>query len=210
MHRISQYYPRFTRDSNDLDGGKFTIFIMSLKYFSYSFICMSLRIHHSCMNALSLACCLTCRSLCKAFSFDSTPSSVVNVIQKSLSCSHQIAVWPFISSVVLCHYQIHVRMKIFETIQRHFAILGITVNQTRNLSSISLKNVLILFGMLFSVVSQIICIISVAETFEEYTLCIYGSFTLAVTCIELAMHIWKMKQLFEFIENFEHIIETSE
>lgn len=174
---------------------------------------MSLLIHHSCMNALSLACCLTCRSLCKAFTFDSTPSSVVNVIQciqKSLSCSHQIAVWPFISSVVLCHYRIHVRMKIFETIQRHFAILGITVNQTRKLSSISLKNVLILLGMLFSVVSQIICIISVAETFEEYTLCIYGSFTLAVTGIELAMHIWKMKQLFEFIKNFEHIIETSE
>lgn len=101
-------------------------------------------------------------------------------------------------------------MKIFETIQRHFATLGITVNLTRKTSSLSLKNVVILLAMLFCVVSQIICIISVAETFEEYTLCIYGSFTLAVTDIEIGMHIWKMKQLFAFIDNFENLIEASE
>lgn len=101
-------------------------------------------------------------------------------------------------------------MKIFQSIQWHFATLGITADQTQKRTPISFKQLVILLTMFSFVVFQIICIISVAESFEEYTLCIYGSFTIAVTDIEIAVHVWKMKQMFEFIENFERLIETSE
>lgn len=97
-------------------------------------------------------------------------------------------------------------MKIFQSIQRHFTVLGITVNQ----SSISLKHLIILLMMVLCVAAQITCIIFVAQTFEEYTLCIYGSFTLAMTGLEFGILVWKMKQLFKFIANFEHLIESSE
>lgn len=52
--------------------------------------------------------------------------------------------------------------------------------------------------------------ISLAETFDEYTLCMYGAFTFGMAEAEFVIHVWKMKQMFKFIENFERLIETSE
>lgn len=101
-------------------------------------------------------------------------------------------------------------MKIFQSIQQHFAILGITINQSRERSSINFKHLFIFFALNTSLTTQIVGIISIADNFEEYTVCIYGAYTLVMIEMEYAIHIWKMKQIFKFIENFEHLIESSE
>lgn len=97
-------------------------------------------------------------------------------------------------------------MKIFQSIRKHFAILGITVDHM----PISFKHLFILIALNASITTQIVCIISLAENFEEYTVCIYAIFTIAMVEMEFGIHIWKMKQLFKFIENFEYLIESSE
>lgn len=101
-------------------------------------------------------------------------------------------------------------MKIFQSIQQYFTILGITEKQTRERSSLSLKHLTILLLMFSCVVTNAVCIVHVAETFEEYTLCIYGFFTFGMTVLEFAIHIWKLKPIFKFIGNFEQLIESSE
>lgn len=103
-----------------------------------------------------------------------------------------------------------VKMKIFQSIQRNFATLDITVSQSREPSLISRKHLIICVILCANIVTNVVSIISLAESFDEYTFCIYGSFTLTMTGMEFIIHIWKMRQLFQFIENFEQLIETSE
>lgn len=101
-------------------------------------------------------------------------------------------------------------MKIFQCIQSNFAIIGITVDQARERTLLSLKHIIIFLAMSASTTTQVLSIMYLAETFEEYTFCMYGIFTVVMTQAEFAIHIWKMKQLFKFIENFEHLISSSE
>lgn len=103
-----------------------------------------------------------------------------------------------------------VKMKIFQSIQRNFATLDITVSQSREPSLISRKHLIICVILCANICTNVVSIISLAESFDEYTFCIYGSFTLTMTGVEFIIHIWKMRQLFQFIENFEQLIETSE
>lgn len=100
-------------------------------------------------------------------------------------------------------------MKIFQSIQQNFAVLGITMNQSRQQSPINMKHLMIFSVLSAAICSQIVCMITLAQNFEEYTNCIYGAFTLVTIVIELGMHIWKMKPLFQYIRNFEHFIEPS-
>lgn len=100
-------------------------------------------------------------------------------------------------------------MKIFQTIQRHFAVFGITVNQSRGQSSICFNHLFVFLMLLSCISSQIICIISLAENFEDCTNCIHEAFKLSIAEAEFVVHIWKMKLLFKFIENFERLIGTS-
>lgn len=132
----------------------------------------------------------------------------------------EVVCWPQSSIAVIKKREPHlicifislskINMKIFKSIRYHFKILGITVNQTRERSSINMKHLFVFFILVVSIVSQIICIKSLAETFEEYTDSIYGMFTLTMTGIEFGIHIWKMERIFKFIENFERLIESSE
>lgn len=101
-------------------------------------------------------------------------------------------------------------MKIFKSIQNNFAVLGVCASQTRERSSINLKNSIAFVLLLLNFCSQAMCFIFSAQSFEEYTVCIYAFLTLLMFQFEFVMHIWKMKQLFKFIENFEHLIESSE
>lgn len=100
-------------------------------------------------------------------------------------------------------------MKIFQSIQQYFTVLGITVDQSRESSLISLKHLIIILIVFLNVVMQIICIISLAETFDEYTICIYALYTMVLVEMEYGIQIWKMRQLFKFIENFEQLIDAS-
>lgn len=101
-------------------------------------------------------------------------------------------------------------MIFFQSIQIHFKVLGISAKQSRERSPFCTKHLMIILILSVAVSAQTKCIISLAETFEEYTTCIYGIFTLIMYGIEFGIHIWKMKQIFKFIENFKHLIESSE
>lgn len=101
-------------------------------------------------------------------------------------------------------------MKIFQTIQKNFAMLGISANQTRERSSINFKNSIAFVLILLNFCSQFINLIFLADNFEEYTICIYAFFTVMMFEMEFGIHVWKMTKLFKFIENFQRLIESSE
>lgn len=114
------------------------------------------------------------------------------------------------TSLLLVTQIAQIKMKIFQSIQRHFTVLGITVHQSREQSPISIKQLIVILIFVLNSGTQVMSIAFVAEEFEEFTFSIYALFTLTMCVIEFGILIWKMKQLFQFIENFENLIESSE
>lgn len=146
-----------------------------------------------------------------AFILNTIQNSVIKVtwVLKIIVFCHQITSKYHLISLLLVFTPIF-KMKIFQSNQRHFTVLGITVEQSRKPSSFSFKHLTIILIILLCITALFMCIIFLADSFEEYTVCIYGIFTIGTTEIELALHVWKLKQIFKFIENFEHLIESSE
>lgn len=101
-------------------------------------------------------------------------------------------------------------MKIFQSIQQNFVILGITVGQARQQSTFKFRHLMIFFILSVCATSEMLCLITLAESFEEYTETIYGLFSIIMFAVEYGIHIWGMKRIFKFIENFGLLIESSE
>lgn len=100
-------------------------------------------------------------------------------------------------------------MKIFQSIQQYFKILEITQIHANEQSTLNFRHLIILGLLSTSIFELNIYLNSVAETFEEYTECLYGLFTMTMFAAEYGIHIWRMKKIFKFIENFEQLIESS-
>lgn len=60
------------------------------------------------------------------------------------------------------------------------------------------------------VIAAYLFLFTEAESLKEYVAILNGSITLVIMFVEYSLHVWKMKQLFEFIVNFEDLIQKSE
>lgn len=100
-------------------------------------------------------------------------------------------------------------MKIFQSIEDNLAILGISSYQSIQVQPFNTRNVttLLVFGL--SVISNCVFLFHVADSFMEYTKCVYVVSTLITSFICFAHLVLKMPKLFEFIKNFEQIVEES-
>lgn len=171
--------------------------------------------HYLCMVSASLfdlqpAYCLHAVQFHSILSHRSSVYAVNSFFLSLACCISKQLEFHFISFYFISFYLSQIKMKIFQSIQHSFTILGITVNQSQEQWPLNFKHLFVFIALNASITAQIVCIISLAENFEEYTVCMYGIFTLAMFEMEYGIHIWKMKQLFKFIENFEHLIESSE
>lgn len=97
-------------------------------------------------------------------------------------------------------------MKIFQTIQKNHAIVGICPNQTQaTYKKIKVMFFLYVLGFTFSV--TFLC--QDANTFLEYASNMYVTTALAMFIVIYAIAIFKMSELFEYITEMQNFIEES-
>lgn len=102
------------------------------------------------------------------------------------------------------------KLRILQTLQQKFAILGICPIETKQ--ACNSRNKLLIGFCIFGIssISHCVFLFGVANTFEEYTNSIYmTTMTISIAAVYLIV-VWKMENLFQFIENCEQIIDKSE
>lgn len=101
------------------------------------------------------------------------------------------------------------KMKIFQMSQKYFTILGISPNLIVQPYPFN-RRISIGFLMLGLVlICNYVFIIYGAKTFLDFSQSIYIGSALAVGSLALAVLVFRVKILFEFIVNFENAINTS-
>lgn len=101
-------------------------------------------------------------------------------------------------------------MKIFQSIQTNFAILGINRNQSVQKHNTNFKNLVSLILHGFITISYLLYLVRIASTFREYTDGIFATSAVIVCGVSMAIVIWTMAKWFKLIDNLESIIIDSE
>lgn len=102
------------------------------------------------------------------------------------------------------------KLKAFQTIQKSFAIAGFDRNLVTQ--SVPLNGKILLCFSLLGLGITFICVYTFnnAESFSEYTQSIYMTTAGILVSSTLIVLILKVKNVFEFINHFDSIINTSE
>lgn len=101
-------------------------------------------------------------------------------------------------------------MKIFESIQKYFAFVGINSHQSLRNHPFNARNLTTIFIFALSIFSNLVHFFCVANSFSEYTSSIIHISTILVSAINFTIFIYKMPELFGIIKSFEEIINKSE
>lgn len=96
-------------------------------------------------------------------------------------------------------------MKIFQSAQRRFAILGIGPNKPPWNGT----TLLILFIFVILISFYAVFLVNMANTFKEYTENIYLTASMSTITFIFAVFVVKMKMMFELIDLLENCIEKS-
>lgn len=96
-------------------------------------------------------------------------------------------------------------MKLFESAQKTFKILGICSNQR------SLNGTAIIFFLMFlSLISfYVVFLVNIAHTFKDYTDNIYLTASTALITFGFVVFVFKKKIMFELIDRLEKFIDAS-
>lgn len=100
-------------------------------------------------------------------------------------------------------------MRLFESIEQYLLIIGINSNQANQKNHLNVRNstILLVFGI--AIASDVSYAIYAAKTFQEYSISLYITSTLACTLICFAKFIWSMSDVFEVFNTIENIIDKS-
>lgn len=101
-------------------------------------------------------------------------------------------------------------MKFCQSVQTYFAQLGINhQSQFVKNDSFQIKNIIIFAFIGGAFVLCSLFLIFDANNFKEWSDCVFSSITSLMGMFDYAIHVWKMEELFQFIEKFEHFIQRS-
>lgn len=100
-------------------------------------------------------------------------------------------------------------MKLFKSIQKHFAVVGISSRHANQKHLLNAKNVTatIIFGLTFTV--KAMYLVHGAEQFEEYIAALFVVTALVSITVCFAIFIWKMPNVFQLIDTFEKTVNES-
>lgn len=101
-------------------------------------------------------------------------------------------------------------MKLFQTIQRKFAILGISPDQSIQNCPFNQEIILVYIIYGSACIMSNVYLFHEAQNFEEYTNNIYITTAATMLLFFFTIIINKMANLFEFIDNVEKLIDSSE
>lgn len=136
--------------------------------------------------------------MCKDFKIQS--QYVVIQTREKTNIFHQLAM----------AIEVKKKLKIFQLIKRNFAILGISSNSL-NKKYLLNKNVLtasLFYGLNFTL--NAIFLFCKANNFQEYTDSIYVTTAVLTIFVCYVITIFKVTNIFEFIEHCETIVDESE
>lgn len=95
----------------------------------------------------------------------------------------------------------------FQETQKYLKILGINSVQSTHKLPFNTRSLMILFLCSFFIVSSILYLFYVPNSFEEYIESINISSTAIVNTIFLLVFLWKIPKLFKFLKSLENIIQ---
>lgn len=101
-------------------------------------------------------------------------------------------------------------MIIFQTIQRIFALIGITASQCNQKHSLNVKNMASLFVHLLAIISGICYVSCVADSFNAFTHSIISISTNCVETFSMLVFLSKRERLFAYVDNLENVFNQSE
>lgn len=121
---------------------------------------------------------------------------------------------PVIKSVKPVHYcpssyRIEGNMKIFKSVRVYFRMLGVDADHSIQSNPFNAKNLLVFIVFILSIISNFVYILNYANSFEEYTNCINTVSTVFIGITVFGILVWKMRELFEFIQCLENAIQNS-
>lgn len=101
-------------------------------------------------------------------------------------------------------------MKLFQSLQTYFSVLGIRSSQSEYKNPFNKRNSLILIRLVSVLMLAIAFVFYEAKTFEEITDSLSGTISLLVFILNFSILILNAEKIFDYIENFEITIEKSE
>lgn len=100
-------------------------------------------------------------------------------------------------------------MKLFKSIQSHFAVVGISLHHANQKYLLNTKNmtVTVTFGLTF--IAKGMYLVHVAEKFEEFTASVFVVLALVAITSSFEIFIWKMSNVFQLIDILEKMVNES-
>lgn len=102
-----------------------------------------------------------------------------------------------------------IKMRVFQSIQTYFSILGINSDQSHKKNLFNAKNVIALVILCVCIVINSMYIIFEANTIDEYAKSVFMTTTSIVSILILAANIWRMAYFFKYINGLEQLIKNS-
>lgn len=97
----------------------------------------------------------------------------------------------------------------YQTLIKHFALMGIQSDQITKKYLLNSKNVFVLIMLVICSISANVFLWYEADNFKEYTESFYGTSCVTVSFANFTVNVWKMPNMFRLIENLENCIAKS-
>lgn len=99
-------------------------------------------------------------------------------------------------------------MKIFKSIEKHFANVGLTASQSQK-HPLNARNSTVLLTFVSNIILAGAYILYETNDFREYIESIFGCSTVAFSAIAFLNFIRQMPKIFKFLSNFDRTINKS-
>lgn len=100
-------------------------------------------------------------------------------------------------------------MKIFQTIENNFALMGITADQSTHKYPFNARNLLVLLTLLTTLFSDVMYLIYDTNDFKEYTISVFSASTMTVAICIFCIILFRMRRIFDYLNHIEGIINNS-
>lgn len=100
-------------------------------------------------------------------------------------------------------------MELFKVTKEKCSILGLSAHQSNQKYPFNSKNLVTIVVLYTGAFLAAMNLLWGASTFQEFTESIYITSTLFATALNYTTHVYKMKMIFKFLEDFENFINSS-
>lgn len=100
-------------------------------------------------------------------------------------------------------------MKILTTVQKNFALIGISAKQSTQNNPFNAENLIVLLILCLTLITNVMNLIYEADNFKDYTISVFSCSTMIVAILIFVMILARMRHLFDFLKQAEQIINKS-